>query len=615
MIAIGIVYTPAFARVIRGAVLEVMGSPFIESARALGARRPAHHAPARAAEHRRAADRADDRLLLAGDPGRGDAQLPRPRHAAAGGRLGEHALDRAELHRRERLDVDVARLGDHDRRARLQLPRRRPARHARPAHRRQRRRHRGAGEASTDVDGRSPRPRRARSSTGAARRAVPRRRRGRGRPDRRRRRRRTGARGARRSTRRARRLPRLRRPAQPQRLHDPHEPDRAEDDPPGRDDRGRRQLRLDLRAGLGGSRARSSRRGMRTFAYDGPVEWAYVRRPPLVPLERQATRRTSPGSSATTRCATPPACSRRSRPRRSCGAMERYVAEAMDAGALGLSTGLEFNPGRDGADRRARPAEQGRRRATAATTRATSATATRTCRTRSTSSCTIVREGGTKGEISHLNVRHRTGAAPGAWQRAVDTMQAAREVEGLDVLADTTPFRDGLGQMAGILPPWVLADGWEEALQAAARPGGRASGCAASATATGASSTAATGTACACRRLAAVSRGSRGSRSTRSPRRWGSIRGTRTSRSSPRPGPAIESLLLIGELFTDEHLAEMISHPLFSPRRRRLHGLARRRRSTAVAGAPGLLRRARALPHAPRRRARGRCRSRRRSAR
>jgi peptide/nickel transport system permease protein len=37
MIAIGIVITPAFARVVRGAVLEVMGFPFIESGRALGA--------------------------------------------------------------------------------------------------------------------------------------------------------------------------------------------------------------------------------------------------------------------------------------------------------------------------------------------------------------------------------------------------------------------------------------------------------------------------------------------------------------------------------------------------------------------------------------------------
>ena len=36
MIAIGIIIMPAFARVVRSAVLEVMGFPFIESARALG---------------------------------------------------------------------------------------------------------------------------------------------------------------------------------------------------------------------------------------------------------------------------------------------------------------------------------------------------------------------------------------------------------------------------------------------------------------------------------------------------------------------------------------------------------------------------------------------------
>ena len=37
MIAIGIIIVPVFARVVRGAVLEVMGFPYIESARALGA--------------------------------------------------------------------------------------------------------------------------------------------------------------------------------------------------------------------------------------------------------------------------------------------------------------------------------------------------------------------------------------------------------------------------------------------------------------------------------------------------------------------------------------------------------------------------------------------------
>ena len=37
MIAIGVVYAPAFARVMRAAVLEVLGRPFVEAARALGA--------------------------------------------------------------------------------------------------------------------------------------------------------------------------------------------------------------------------------------------------------------------------------------------------------------------------------------------------------------------------------------------------------------------------------------------------------------------------------------------------------------------------------------------------------------------------------------------------
>ena len=54
MIAIGIVIAPAFARVVRGAVLEVMGFPFVESARALGASQLADHGAARDPEHRRA---------------------------------------------------------------------------------------------------------------------------------------------------------------------------------------------------------------------------------------------------------------------------------------------------------------------------------------------------------------------------------------------------------------------------------------------------------------------------------------------------------------------------------------------------------------------------------
>ena len=142
--------------------------------------------------------------------------------------------------------------------------------------------------------------------------------------------------------------------------------------------------------------------------------------------------------------------------------MEGYVAEAMHAGALGLSTGLEFKPGREA------PTDEIVRLNKVVGRYGGHYTSHMRNRDSSLQDSTeeflrIIREGGTKGEISHFNVRNRTGAAPGAWQRAVDTMQAAREVEGLDVLADTTPFRDGLGAMVGILPPWVLAEGWEEA--------------------------------------------------------------------------------------------------------------------------------------------------------
>jgi N-acyl-D-amino-acid deacylase len=298
---------------------------------------------------------------------------------------------------------------------------------------------------------------------------------------------------------------------------------------------------------------------MRTFAYDGPAEWStfgehlgFLSRaghsPNLAWFLGHNTVRWAAGVHG------PLATEVELR------AMEAHVAEAMDAGALGLSTGLEFNPGRDA------PTEEivrlnrvvGRYGGMY-----TSHVRNRDAHLQDSIDefLTIVREGGTRGEISHLNVRHRTGAAPGAWQRAVDTMAAARD-EGLDVLADTTPFRDGLGQMAGILPPWVLADGWEPA--------------------------------CARLRDPSVRDRLRGE----CDRYWrfihrGDWHRVRLQASPQYPGlegkampeiaallgndewgayfdilaaagPAIESILLVGELFTDEHLAEMISHPLFS---------------------------------------------------
>ena len=141
--------------------------------------------------------------------------------------------------------------------------------------------------------------------------------------------------------------------------------------------------------------------------------------------------------------------------------MEGFVHEAMQSGALGMSTGLEFNPGRE---------------ATADELMRLNAVAGEydgiyTSHVRNRDSglleaidefLAVARAGGTRAEISHLNVRHNTNAPERGWERAVEKMAASRET-GLDVLADTTPFREGLGQMAGILPPWVAEDGPEAA--------------------------------------------------------------------------------------------------------------------------------------------------------
>jgi N-acyl-D-amino-acid deacylase len=240
-------------------------------------------------------------------------------------------------------------------------------------------------------------------------------------------------------------------------------------------------------------------------------------------------------------------------------AMEGFVDEAMQSGALGMSTGLEFNPGRE---------------ATGEELQRLNAVAGRydgiyTSHVRNRDSglleaidefLAVARAGSERAEISHLNVRHNTNAPERGWERAVEKMAAARE-EGLDVLADTTPFREGLGQMAGILPPWVAADGPEAAVGKLRDPALR-------------------------ERIR-----------NESDRYWRFIHKGEWERvyfqATPQhpelggmsfreisehlgrdpwdcyldiladAGADYEAILTVGTLFTDEHLAEMIGHPLF----------------------------------------------------
>ncbi|UGS25844.1 amidohydrolase family protein [Microbacterium resistens] len=138
-------------------------------------------------------------------------------------------------------------------------------------------------------------------------------------------------------------------------------------------------------------------------------------------------------------------------------ALERRLREALDAGAIGMSSGLEYGDGRfaDTAelqrlarvlgDRGAMYASHIRNRDSALAEAVDEFFA-------------VVRAGDVRAQLSHLNVRHGTGAKEDAWLRAVDRLGRERD-RGTAVRADMTPYPDGIGLATGLLPDWLLADG------------------------------------------------------------------------------------------------------------------------------------------------------------
>lgn len=240
--------------------------------------------------------------------------------------------------------------------------------------------------------------------------------------------------------------------------------------------------------------------------------------------------------------------------------MEDLVREAMEAGALGMSSGLEYSLGAS-----AGTAELRRLSKVVGRFGGIYASHVRNRDAHILESIeeflSLARDGNAAGQISHLNVRDDTNAPERGWERAVEMMTAARS-RGLDVQADTTPFRQGLGVMTGILPSWVLADGHQAAANRLSDPLVRS-------------------------RLR-----------TECDRYWRFIHKGQWDRvrlqNSPQfpelnglcfteiaqqrnqdvwdsffdvlgaAGDNMGNLIMVGDLFTEEHLAEMVSHPLFS---------------------------------------------------
>jgi len=241
-------------------------------------------------------------------------------------------------------------------------------------------------------------------------------------------------------------------------------------------------------------------------------------------------------------------------------AMEDYVREAMEAGALGMSSGLEYSLGAS-----ATTAELQRLSRVVGQFGGIYASHIRNRDAHILESIdeflSIARDGNAIGEISHLNVRHDTNAPERGWERAVEMMTSARD-HGYDIQADTTPFLQGVGMMTGILPHWFLAEGYKVAATRLKDPLVRSQ----------------LRTQCD-RYWRFIHKGQWDRVRLQNSPQLPELNGLYFTEIAHRrqqdiwdsffdvleaAGESMGNLIMVGDLFTEQHLAEMISHPLIS---------------------------------------------------
>lgn len=152
--------------------------------------------------------------------------------------------------------------------------------------------------------------------------------------------------------------------------------------------------------------------------------------------------------------------------------MADFVREAMEAGYIGLSTGLEFVPGV-----LSRPEEVERLAAIVAEYDANYSSHMRDEGTYLFESIeeflNVIRKTGLRGTISHLNVKYDNGIPEEYLERGMNMLKEAREKEHLNVYADMLPTCFNTGEALAMLPPWLYADGWDKAKEILADPEGR----------------------------------------------------------------------------------------------------------------------------------------------
>lgn len=152
--------------------------------------------------------------------------------------------------------------------------------------------------------------------------------------------------------------------------------------------------------------------------------------------------------------------------------MADFLREAMEAGFIGLSTGLEFAPGIV-----SRPEEIERLAEIVAEYDANYCSHMRDEGTYLFESIeeflNVIRKTGLRGTISHLNVKYDNGIPEEYLWRGMDMLKRAREEEHLNVYTDMLPTCFNTGDAYAMLPPWLYAEGWDSAKEILADPEGR----------------------------------------------------------------------------------------------------------------------------------------------
>jgi len=241
------------------------------------------------------------------------------------------------------------------------------------------------------------------------------------------------------------------------------------------------------------------------------------------------------------------------------GLMRKELESVLDAGALGFSTGLEYEPGRQAAQeeildlatvvgRRGRFYSSHIRNRDKGLLQAVDEFLEITARS------------GARGQVSHLNVRYNTGAEPRGWERAIGSIATSR-ADGVDVMADTTPFTFGIGLMMNVLPPWLSGDGPQRIAERLANPTVRAEV-----------------RADVDRYWRFLYRGEWARARPLNSREFPELNGLTFAEIATRrdcepwdayldllqaAGADMGDLWMLGDLFREEHLVEMIKHPLF----------------------------------------------------